>query len=291
MPVSLPVPPPELAARIGGEYDRYREIGLGHRTNVEALLPAGWSFENRAVLDFGCGTGRTLAAFAAEAKHGEFVGCDIHAESITWADAHLSPPFEFFLCGESPPLDQPDERFHLVYAMSVFSHITAQWSSWLVELHRVMRPGALAVITVLGPAMSQQVLGRDWDDRIGMATVQLDKDWSIGGPNVLLAEWWVREHWGRAFEILRYQASDPAAGADQDYLLLQRRDVSVTAAELARVDRSDPRELAAEQCNRELAAPDDGGLAAPENRLHGEGWIRRAVRRSVAAVRDLSGRE
>jgi hypothetical protein len=25
------------------------------------------------------------------------------------------------------------------------------------------------------------------------------RDWEIGGPAVLMSEWWVREHWGRAF--------------------------------------------------------------------------------------------
>jgi SAM-dependent methyltransferase len=288
-----PLPTPELAARIGGEYDQYRAIGLSHSIRIKSLLPAGWSLENKVVLDFGCGTGRTLSAFAAEARHGEFVGCDIHAESIAWAGAHLSPPFEFFLCDESPPLEQPDERFDLVYAMSVFTHITSEWSSWLAELHRVMRPGALAVITVLGPAMIQPVLGNPWDDRIGMATIDLDMDWDHGGPNALLAEWWVREHWGRAFEILRYEPGEPGTG-HHDYVLLQRREVSITPAELARVDPSDPRELAAEEYNRELLAreiPTDPPTREPAfGALEADHRITRVIRRSAAAVRGLSRR-
>lgn len=254
MQSTLPVPPPNLASRIGGAYADYRQIGHQQRLFIESMLPAQWSFEAKTILDFGCGTGRTLAAFAAEAERAQFVGCDIHAESIDWATAELSPPFEFFVCGESPPLDQPDERFDLIYAMSVFTHITHQWSAWLVELHRVMRPGGLVVASVLGPAMAREILGHDWDERIGMATVDLDKDWSIGGPNVLLGEWWVREHWGRAFEILGYRPCDPANAGGHDLVLLRRREGSVSAAELSRVDVADPREFAAMQCSVEILA-------------------------------------
>ncbi len=97
----LPIPAPKLAARIGGGYEDYRSIGEGHRRFIEMALPDGWSFDGKAVLDFGCGTGRTLSAFADLADRAEFVGCDIHAESIDWASKALSPPFTFFLCGES----------------------------------------------------------------------------------------------------------------------------------------------------------------------------------------------
>lgn len=89
-----------------------------------------------------------------------------------------------------------------MYAMSVFTHITDQWSHWLSALHRQMRSDAIAVITVLGPAMAPTVIGCDWDERIGMARVNLHENWEVDGPDVLLAEWWVREQRGRAFELL-----------------------------------------------------------------------------------------
>jgi SAM-dependent methyltransferase len=285
MGITSPVPPPELAARVGGAYADYLEIGRQHRALLDSLLPADWSFAEKVVLDFGCGPGRTLSAFAAEAEHGEFVGCDIHAGSIEWASANLSPPFEFFMCGAVPPLDQPDERFDLVYAFSVFTHITDHWSEWLAELHRVTRPGGLAIVSVLGPAMSREILGRAFDDRIGMAKVDLYKDWSIGGPNVLLSEWWVREHWGRAFEIVRYEPCDPAAGAGHDLVLMARRPGSVSPFELARTDLGDPRELAAIQCNLELLSRQHSLLSDDAIRLVGpRGALPRDIERPLLAL-------
>ena len=246
----MPIPPPELVARIGGTCDDYVDIGLSQRRTLERLLPADWSFEGKSVLDFGCGTGRTLAAFLDDAEQTEFFGCDIHAESIAWANSEMSPPLQFFVCEEAPPLAQPDQRFDLVYGMSVFTHITDEWSRWLVELHRVLRPGGLAVLSVLGPVVAQELLGIDWDDRIGMALVDLDKGWEIGGPSVLLGEWWVREHWGRAFEILRFEPCDPSFR--QDFVVMRRRDGAVSAEALAAVDPGDQREYAAILCNIEM---------------------------------------
>jgi SAM-dependent methyltransferase len=275
-PDDLPIPPRELATRIGGAFEDYRSIGWMHRAYLESMLPSDWSFANKTVLDFGCGTGRTLSAFAAESRVSRFVGCDIHEPSVAWATETLSPPFEFFVCREEPPLAQPEARFDLVYAFSVFTHITDQWSEWVAELHRVMRPGGTAVISVLGPAMALQILGRGWDDRIGMAVVDLHKDWSIGGPSVLLSEWWIREHWGRAFEITGFQPCDPAAGSGHDLVLMRRRDVPVTPDDLVRRDPTDAREQAAVDCNLELVLDQQkalgdqlraGNVGSPPNQL------------------------
>ena len=156
--------------------------------------------------------------------------------------------------------------------MSVFTHITVQWSQWLTELHRVIRPGGLAVLSVLGPAMAQQILGSEWDQRIGIAWVDLHKNWDVGGPDVLLSEWWIREHWGRAFEIVRYLHADPADGPGHDLVAMRRRETSVTPERLAAVDPADVREHAAIVCNLELLwrqqrALGDELRSAQENRM------------------------
>jgi SAM-dependent methyltransferase len=264
MPVQQnpPVPPRELAERVGGTYDEYRSIAVGQRWFIESVLPAGWSFEGKTVLDFGCGPGRTLGAFSDLAERATFVGCDIHAESVAWARANLPPSFELFVCQETPPLEQPDGRFDLVYAMSVFTHLTYHWSGWLTELHRVLGHDGIAVISVLGPAMASQITGRGWDARVGMAILDLHKDWSIGGPSVLLSDWWIREHWGRAFEILRFEPCDVAAGAGHDLVTLRRRNVPVTPEVLERRNAGDERELAALEYNIELMARQQQRLGA-----------------------------
>jgi SAM-dependent methyltransferase len=251
MASELPIPPPDLASRVGGSYEEYRAIGTAHRGFIASLLPEDWSFSGKRVLDFGCGPGRTLTAHASKTDDAEFWGCDIDVPSIEWAQAHLSPPFHFFVCDETPPLDQPDSTFDLVYAMSVFTHITDHWSSWIAELHRVMRPGGVAIISILGPSMAQAILDRDWDDRIGMAVADLHKGWEIGGPSVFLSEWWIREHWGRAFEILRFEPHQ-APGAGHDFVTMRRRDAEVSPAELRAVSSGEVREREGITANLEI---------------------------------------
>jgi SAM-dependent methyltransferase len=282
---SIPIPPQQLVARIGGTPEQYVEIGARQRAIVESLLPEDWSFEGKSVLDFGCGPGRTLSAFMDVAERADFVGCDIHAESIEWASAELSPPFGFFVCQEAPPFDQPDRRFDLVYGMSVFSHITSEWSRWLVELHRVMRPGGLAVVSVLGPVVAERLLGLAWDERIGMACIDFHKGWEIGGPSTLLAEWWIREHWGRAFEILRFEYPDDWFA--HDFVVMRKRELAVTPEQLEAVDHRDPREHAALACNLEILQRQQSTLG---EQLQQALAARAAAESEAQRLRDTEGR-
>jgi len=74
-----PFPPIELATRVGELYGAdfvlYEEIGRSVRTEILALLPPGWTFDGKRVLDFGCGAGRTLRHFLEKAQVGAFYGC------------------------------------------------------------------------------------------------------------------------------------------------------------------------------------------------------------------------
>ena len=77
-----------------------------------------------------------LRHFLPEAESAEFWGCDLHGPTIAWLDENLSPPMHFYVNDERP-LRHPDGYFDLIYAISVFTHITVDWSAWLLELHRI----------------------------------------------------------------------------------------------------------------------------------------------------------
>ena len=77
------------------------------------------------VLDFGCFTGRLLRWFLDEARSGvEFWGVDIDAYAIDWIASRLTPPFNFAVTTTEPHLPFPDAYFDLIYAGSVFTHMT-----------------------------------------------------------------------------------------------------------------------------------------------------------------------
>jgi SAM-dependent methyltransferase len=251
------LPPPELMQRVGRIDDldiaaAYDAIGHHSRARIERLLSTDWSWEGKRVLDFGCGAGRTLRHFLDEAEQAEFHGCDIDGPSISWLSEHLSPPLHVFQNGEEPRLPRPDGFFDLAYALSVFTHLGEDWAGWLLELHRVLKPGGLLVATFLNEA-HWEIYGRgEWnEDRVGMNVIRLWNPWDEGGPVVFHSEWWIREHWGRAFEVLVLERQDPAdVTKGQGAALLRRQSERLDADELERPSE-DPRELAAARHNVE----------------------------------------
>jgi SAM-dependent methyltransferase len=243
-----PLPPPDLIGYVGNK-DPVRQVedfelfGRRYRDLILDLLPEGWSFEGKRVLDFGCGSGRVLRHFLEEAEVAELHGSDIDAASIGWLQANLSPPLHVVRNEEQPRLAFPDGHFDLIWSMSVFNTLTDNWSGWLCELHRVLREDGLLIATFVGEGGSEFVAREPWaEDRIGMNVLAYGVSWDEGGPMVLHSPWWIREHWGRAFDILELRpSSDWGEGA----VLMRRRDVSPTPDELERVDPADERELRA----------------------------------------------
>jgi SAM-dependent methyltransferase len=192
-------------------------------------------------LDFGSGAGRTLRHFSAEADTAEFWGCDIDEPSIRWIQENLCPPFHAWRSAHNPPLGLEHGSFDLIYAVSVFTHLTDNSSAWLLELHRMLKPDGLFIATFMGRWISEWFAKEPWvEDRIGMNVLNHNRDWDSGGPVVLMSEWWLREHWGRAFEVVQIAAQFQ----NFSWAVMRKRDVELTTEDIERPS-DDPREYAA----------------------------------------------
>jgi SAM-dependent methyltransferase len=248
---AFPLPPFDLATRVGSldntanPWELYEAIGRASRDDLLAALPVGFSLEGRRILDFGCGAGRTLRHFIEAGSPGEFWGCDIDAASVAWLRDTLSPPLHPFVNGELPPLAQPDEMFDLIYCVSVFTHLSRSWSAWLIELHRVLRPEGLMLVTFMGEGESQTIAGEEWnEDAVGMLTLRSGQPWSNGGPMILHSPWWIREHWGRLFDIVSlspYGFPARGSGTGHGLVVMRKKEVNLTPIELEALS-DDPRE-------------------------------------------------
>lgn len=232
----MPHTDPHTAASSDTEWQRtfvacWMQLGPETKDAIVGLLPDDWSFAGKRVLDFGSGPGRTLKEFVPEAQTAEFWGIDIDAASVDQLRATLCPPMHAARCGYSPPLDFEPGSFDLVWAISVFTHLTDNSIPWLLELHRVLKPGGFLIANYMGRWISELVAGEPWDDtRIGMNVFRHTHPWSEGGPLVLISDWWLREHWGRAFEVV-----DIAPRIhNSSWALLRKRDVTLTADDVAR---------------------------------------------------------
>jgi SAM-dependent methyltransferase len=256
MSADIPLPPFDLSARLvhGSDIDaartEYLKQGRYSREAIERVIPQGWTWEGKRVLDFGCGAGRAIRHFLDLAPQTELWGTDIDARCIEWNREHFGHGATFAVNGEVPPTELPTGYFDLVYALSVFTHLSTHWAGWLLELYRVLAPGGILVATIMSEGMTEQVSGESWDERsFGMAVYEEGQDWEHGGPMVLHSPWWIEEHWGRLFEIERLMASgfhaNEASQDDQGVVVMRKTDRRTDHAGLLRLDPSEGREATA----------------------------------------------
>ncbi len=258
MDSEAPIPPFALTARLvqappaWRDTQGYLERGRQALRAIERVLPDEWTWANARVLDFGCGAGRVIRHLPDLGAAGDLWGCDIDPACIAWNIEHLGPQLSFVVNDPVPPLPFERETFDLVYALSVFTHIDTEWANWLLELHRILAPGGIVVATIMSEGMCEAVSGRPWDEsNVGMNVYQCGQPWALGGPMVLHSPWWIREHWGRLFDVLEVRARDffpQSATQAQDnhgVAVLRKRAPKVSAAELERLNPSESREAVA----------------------------------------------
>ena len=220
------MPPLPLANRVGGleeaddPYAFYEQVGADTREQILRMLPAGYELEGRRLLDFGCGAGRTLRHFLDEAHSAEIWGCDIDHESVDWLQHNLCPPLHVLRNAAAPDrLPFEDGHFDVAWALSVFTHLADTWAAWMLELHRLLADDGILIATSIGPQHSEVIAQEPWEeDRIGMNALRHWASWEVGGPMVLHSTWWLRAHWGRAFEIVEIDDTPLRRGALQPSL-------------------------------------------------------------------------
>jgi SAM-dependent methyltransferase len=149
-----PIPPSSIRARSGSPaVKHYIPGGIEAANELAAVLGRhGKSFEDfDAIYDWGCGAGRVLRRVATMGRPGaRYYGSDVDGPAIAWAQEHL-PQIEFKQSEYRPPLPYEDDSFDLVYSISIFTHLNESMQfEWLADLARVMRPGAMGLLTVHG---------------------------------------------------------------------------------------------------------------------------------------------
>ncbi|HEX4033695.1 MAG TPA: class I SAM-dependent methyltransferase [Solirubrobacteraceae bacterium] len=251
---AVPLPPEALVRRVGWDIhsrdpgEVYLERGGTQWALVKSLLPADFDLSGRRVLDFGSGAGRIVRHALAEDPQAEYWACDIDEPSVAWMAANLAPPLHPFRVEAWPPAAQPDGHFGLIFSFSVFTHLLDEWSAWLLDLHRMLSDDGIAVITIFGPGIDTHGDLPIHDEQIGMNFLSPGMTWDQGGPLIVHSEWWLRAHWGRAFEVLELRPGTPTGPPPlygQGAVVMRKRPGKFAVEELERWEPDEPRELAA----------------------------------------------
>lgn len=129
----------------------YLTIGRRSAVALEAAARRAGVPPNARVLDFGCGSARSLRHF--QTSGWTLHGCDIDTEAIAWARKAL-PGVDLRETAEQPPLPWDDGSFDAVWAVSVFTHLPEEAQiAWFAELARLLAPRGVLLISTMGPSV------------------------------------------------------------------------------------------------------------------------------------------
>jgi SAM-dependent methyltransferase len=151
----LPLPPAGLRYLVAGttRLESFLNTGrLAAQLLGTALARQGRTLSQcRRVLDFGCGCGRVLRHLSGTSGC-EFYGTDCNAQAISWGRSRL-PFAQYQVNSQEPPLGYADGMFSLIYAFSIFTHLTqTAQARWMAELRRLLSPDGYLLITLHGDA-------------------------------------------------------------------------------------------------------------------------------------------
>jgi len=216
----MPLPPRRLMVRVAGTADADWFL-RGGRAGYDAIAAHVPLAELGSVLDFGCGCGRVTRYFREH--EGDVAGSDVSRDAVAWCRSNL-PFARFEVNGLAPPLAFDDASFDLVYALSVFTHLTADLQlAWRDELCRVLRPGGRLLVTTHGSSYLPRL---DEDERARFERGELVVRWGdVVGSNLCSAyhpERYLRETFADGFTFVELEAEGARGNPTQDLVLLQK---------------------------------------------------------------------
>jgi SAM-dependent methyltransferase len=215
-----PLPSRRLMVRVAGTADADWFV-RGGRAGYDAIAAHAPLDEIRSVLDFGCGCGRVIRWW--HDFPGDVAGSDIDPHAIAWCRRNL-PFARFETNGLAPPLAFADGSFDLVYALSVFTHLTADLQlAWRDELRRVLRPGGLLLLTTHGRSYLPRL---DDEERTRFEHGELVVRWGdLPGTNLCSAyhpEAYLRGAFADGFAFAGLEPEGARGNPTQDLVLLRR---------------------------------------------------------------------
>jgi SAM-dependent methyltransferase len=215
-----PLPPKRLMVRVAGTADADWFLRSG-RAGYDAIAGHVPVPELGSVLDFGCGCGRVTRYW--QDFRGSVAGTDLSGAAVDWCRANL--PFgRFEPNGLAPPLAFEDGSFDLVYALSVFTHLTADLQlAWRDELRRVLRPGGYLLVTTHGRSYVPRL---DDEERSRFEAGRLVVRWGdVAGTNLCSAyhpEPYLRGTFAEGFAFLELEPEGARGNPTQDLVLLRK---------------------------------------------------------------------
>ena len=227
-PDGLPIPPSSLIYLVSGTTDIrwFLEGGaLGASSIRSALRDQDVIVEQlNSILDFGCGCGRVLRQWHGLPRT-RVCGTDNNPRLVAWCRENL--PFATVgLNHLAPPLEYGDGTFDLIYAMSVFTHLTEDLQvAWMKELRRVLRPDGHLVVSLHGDAYVDR-LSESERQRFSRGALVVKNNTNAPGSNTCAAYHpyeYVHDELAGELEIASFIPQGAKGNPPQDLYVLRNR--------------------------------------------------------------------
>lgn len=226
-PDGLPIPPADLRFLVAGSASIawFLELGaLGFDSIRDALARNGVKVEELgSILDFGCGCGRVLRRWHSVGGP-QANGSDYNPRLVEWCSANLT--FADVQVNQlEPPLPYANAEFDLVYALSVFSHLTENLQApWMSELARIVKPAGFVVFSTHGESYAQRLNGAE-RRRFDGGGLVVKNNVKAPGSNTCSAYHppaYVREHLANGLELVDHLPEGAKGNPHQDLYLFRR---------------------------------------------------------------------
>jgi SAM-dependent methyltransferase len=225
-PDGLPIPPPDLLFLVAGttSISWFLEGGARAAATIrDAMGRRGVAVDDLSILDFGCGCGRVLRHWHGLHRARVF-GTDYSPGLVQWCRQNL-PFVDVGVNQLSPPLAYKATEFDLIYAFSVFTHLTEDLqASWMGELSRIMKPGGHLLLSTHGESYSGR-LNRPERRHFEGGGLVVKNDVKAPGSNTCAAYHpfvYVRDQLAGGLEIVDFQAEGARGNPHQDLYVLRK---------------------------------------------------------------------
>lgn len=225
-PGEPPIPPVHFIVLVSGvsKVSTFLQEGMLAYQGIQKSLKRNRidSANFDTILDFGCGCGRVLRNWGDQVQDSLF-GTDYNPRLAAWCENNL-PDVNVGTNNLAPPLAYSAQQFELIYALSVFSHISEQLQlEWMREFHRVLGSGGFLYLSLRGDYYADKLSESELSIyNAGQVVVRFDEASGTNLCNTYHPQEFVREVLADGFELMEFVAQGAKGNPYQDSYLFRK---------------------------------------------------------------------
>jgi SAM-dependent methyltransferase len=217
------LPPADIAYDAFGPWTpaKYRAQGASHADYITELIQRHRP-EPQSICEWGCGPMRVLRHMPTHFPRAKLTGLDYNPRTIQWCKANFDK-IDFVTNGLEPPLPLASGTFDVIYAISVFTHLSERnHRAFARDLIRCLAPDGILIVTLHGDRYADKLTRAETTAyQRGHLVV---RDHAIEGKRTFVAfhsRAYVRELF-RQYEIVEHDVEDRIANFRQDTWVIRR---------------------------------------------------------------------